>query len=468
MRHALIMLCVLRRASTLLRPPALSSSTALFATDASRALERRFDAALKDDCGVRANDTVVAAVSGGVDSTCLLHLLARAECRVKVVTFDHRQRGAASTEDAAFVQRLAARYGLECDTHVWEGGKGTADQFRNWRRRTLLETAKGDHVATAHHADDEAELFLLRLSRGARLTKVLGGMRMRKETFIRPLLREPKRELRQYLEDNNEEWRDDASNADPSYGKRNRARLEVVPPLDALCEGGLSSKLDNLRRQAEAVQTWIDREADTVLAARRSGALPLAAYREAPAPVRLEVLDRLAAAAAATDGSYAVPYSVLCDADAKLCGGEAEWTLHLPRGVLLKVGHGALSCAEPPPSRSVGRVSLDGRLGYLSVALDRGLAVPAPADGALDLRPRQAGDRFRAPWRDAPQKLSTVLRGQRVRNADDRAATVVLACGERVLAAFPPAGDALVCAAEDGDGEVLVDVASTSSVGGDA
>ena len=52
-------------------------------------------------------------------------------------------------------------------------------------------------------------------------------------------------------------------------------------------------------------------------------------------------------AAAATDGSYAVPYAVLCDADAKLCGGEAERTLHLPRGVLLRVGHGALSCAEP-------------------------------------------------------------------------------------------------------------------------
>ena len=464
----MIMLCVLRRASTLLRPAALRSTTARFATDASRALERRFDAALRDDCGVRANDTVVAAVSGGVDSTCLLHLLARSSCKVKVVTFDHRQRGAASTEDAAFVRRLAARYGLECDTHVWAGDKGTADEFRNWRRRTLLETAKGDHVATAHHADDENELFLLRLSRGARLTKVLGGMRMRKETFIRPLLREPKSELRKYLEDNNEEWRDDASNDDPSYGKRNRARLEVVPPLDALCEGGLSTKLDNLRRQAEAVQAWIDREADTLLAARRSGALPLAAYREAPEPVRLEVLDRLACEAASTDGSYAVPYAVLCDADAKLCGGEAEWTLSLPRGVLLRVGHGALSCAEPPPSRSVGRVRIDGRLGHLSLNVGRGLAVPAPADGALDLRPRQAGDRFRAPWRDAPQKLSTVLRGQRIRNADDRAATVVLACGERVLAAFPPAGDALVCAAEDGDGEVLVDVSATSSVGGDA
>ncbi len=293
-------------------------------------------------------------------------------------------------------------------------------------------------------------------------------MRMRKPPFVRPLLREPKRELRQYLEDNNEEWRDDASNADPSYGKRNRARLEVVPPLDALCEGGLSAKLDNLRRQAEAVQAWVDAEADTLLAARRSGALPLAVYRAAPEPVRLEVLDRLAAAAAATDGSYAVPYAVLCDADAKLCGGEAEWTLHLPRGVVLRVGHGALSCAEPPPSRSVGRIRIDGRLGHLSVALDRGLAVPAPANEPLDLRPRQAGDRFRAPWRDAPQKLSTVLRGQRIRNADDRAATVVLACGERVLAAFPPDGEALVCAAEDGDGEVLVDVSAAASSGGGA
>ena len=66
MRQALVMLAVLiRRASTLLPPAAPTRRSARFATDASRALEQRFDAALKDDCGVRANDTVVAAVSGG-------------------------------------------------------------------------------------------------------------------------------------------------------------------------------------------------------------------------------------------------------------------------------------------------------------------------------------------------------------------------------------------------------------------
>ena len=201
---------------------------------------------------------------------------------------------------------------------------------------------------------------------------------------------------------------------------------------------------------------------------RGSGALPLAAYRGAPARARLEVLDRLAAVAAATDGSYAVPYAVLCDADAKLCGGEAEWTLHLPRGVLLRVGHGALSCAEPPPSRSVGRVRIDGRLGHLSVALDRGLAVPAPADGALDLRPRRAGDRFRAPWRDAARskRRSTVLRGQRIRNADDRAATVVLACGGGVSPRSPPGGDAPSARPRTATRRCLVDVSSEAPAGG--
>ena len=64
MRHALVMLALaIRRASTLLPPAAPALRTARFATDASRALEQRFDAALKDDCGVRANDTVVAALS---------------------------------------------------------------------------------------------------------------------------------------------------------------------------------------------------------------------------------------------------------------------------------------------------------------------------------------------------------------------------------------------------------------------
>ena len=332
----------IRRASTLLPPAAPTLRTARFATDASRALEQRFDAALRDDCGVRANDTVVAAISGGIDSTCLLHLLARAECRVKVVTFDHRQRGAASTEDAAFVRRLAARYGLECDTHVWEGGKGTADQFRNWRRRTLLETEGGDHVATAHHADDEAELFLLRLARGARLTKVLGGMRMRKPPFVRPLLREPKRELRQYLEDNNEEWRDDASNADPSYGKRNQARLEVVPPLDDLCDGGLSAKLDNLRPGEAAPAT-----AKPIGARRAPEARCPWRSRRGAEPVRLEVLDRLAAAAHLRTGA-AVPRRFVRRRRSLRWRGGVDAT---PAVAFVRVGHGALSRGAAAPER---------------------------------------------------------------------------------------------------------------------
>lgn len=447
------MLLLIRRATTLLRPPALRARRSVrHASHASRALEQRFDLAL-DACRISANDTVVAAVSGGADSTCLLHLLARAACRVTVVTFDHGQRGAASAGDAAFVQDLAAGYGFGCEAHVWTGGKGTQAQFREWRRATLL-SVEGDHVATAHHADDEAELFLLRLARGARLTKVVAGAGVTNGRFVRPLLREPKRALVEYLEDHKFPWREDATNADASYGTRNLVRHTVVPPLSTLCDGGLSVRLDNLRRQAEAMQAWIDAETGKVLGQRRSGALPLQTYRDAPEPVRLEVLDRLAKEAC-PDTSYAVPYASLRDADAKLFEGDADWTLHLPRGVALRVGHGALSCAEPPPPRVEGRLRVDGRLGHLSAVLGRGLAVPAPQHGPLDLRPRRDGDRFRPQWRDAPQKLSTVLRGQRVPQTD-RAATFVLACAERVLAAFPPHHAALVCAAEEGDGEVLV------------
>ena len=458
------MLLLIRRATTLLRPPALRARRSVrHASQASLALEQRFDLAL-DACRISANDTVVAAVSGGADSTCLLHLLARAACRVKVVTFDHGQRDIASTGDAAFVQDLAEGYGFGCEAHVWTGGKGTQAQFREWRRATLLKV-EGDHVATAHHADDEAELFLLRLARGARLTKVVAGAGVTQGRFVRPLLREPKCALVEYLEDHKYPWREDATNEDASYGTRNLVRHTVVPPLTTLCDGGLAVRLDNLRRQAEAMQAWIDAETGKVLDARRSGALPLHIYREAPEPVRLEVLDCLAKEAC-PDTSYAVPYASLRDADAKLFTS-GDWTLHLPRGVALRVGHGAMSCAEPPPPRVEGRLRVDGRLGHLSAVLGRGLAVPAPQHGPLDLRPRRDGDRFRPQWRDAPQKLSTVLRGQRVPQTD-RAATFVLACEARVLAAFPPHHAALVCAAEEGDGEVLVDLASARGEGGRA
>ena len=172
MRHALVMLALaIRRASTLLPPAAPTLRSARFATDASRALEQRFDAALKDDCGVRANDTVVAAVSGGIDSTCLLHLLAG---RVQSEGRDLRPPPARRRVDGGRGLRAATggalRFGMR---HAPSGRAARAPPINSAGGAGRSLRQKGDHVATAHHADDEAELFLLRLAGRAPGRKLL-------------------------------------------------------------------------------------------------------------------------------------------------------------------------------------------------------------------------------------------------------------------------------------------------------
>eukprot|EP00629_Pelagomonadales_sp_RCC1024_P001167 CAMPEP_0119285280 /NCGR_PEP_ID=MMETSP1329-20130426/31894_1 /TAXON_ID=114041 /ORGANISM="Genus nov. species nov., Strain RCC1024" /LENGTH=287 /DNA_ID=CAMNT_0007285987 /DNA_START=116 /DNA_END=975 /DNA_ORIENTATION=- len=286
-----MLLLLARRALPLRRPTALRAQS----TDVEAAFRR----ALRDDCGVRPGDAVVASVSGGCDSTALLHLLARSDVRLSVVTFDHRQRGAASAGDAAFVEALARRYGLPCRTETWTGGKGSQAAFRDWRRAVLADRAReeGAHVALGHHADDDAETFLLRLARGARLSKLAAGVAPRQGPFVRPLLQLAKADLVAYLEAAGEGWREDASNREDVY-LRNRARLSVAPPLADLCggEARLRARLASLRAQSRDLAAWVGGEADAFLA-RGGAGVGVEGYAALPKPVRLEVLDRLASEA---------------------------------------------------------------------------------------------------------------------------------------------------------------------------
>ena len=192
---------------------------------------------------------VLVAVSGGVDSMVLLrvlHALAPQHgWRLVVAHFNHRLRGAASEGDARFVARVARRLGLEC---VVEGGEvqALADE-RGWsvemaarelRHEFLARIAKQlglGTVALAHHADDQVELFFLRLLRGA--GSGLAGMRWRSASpadksvmLTRPLLDQPKAVLLEFARAEKIRFREDASNASPDI-LRNRVRCQLLPLL---------------------------------------------------------------------------------------------------------------------------------------------------------------------------------------------------------------------------------------------
>lgn len=188
-------------------------------------------------------DTVLAAVSGGPDSVCMLHTLLslREELGfdVKVAHLDHRFRGDESHGDAEFVSELASRFGLPCicgEENVPEfllsHSMSKQDAARMIRYRFLVRVSKLEYcqrIATGHNADDQAETVLMRLLRGAGADG-LAGIPVKRGDIIRPLLEVWRDEIEAYLVRHDLPHRVDSSNLEPVY-LRNRVRSDLLPLL---------------------------------------------------------------------------------------------------------------------------------------------------------------------------------------------------------------------------------------------
>ena len=205
---------------------------------------------LADACPLLScSEDLLVAVSGGVDSMVLLHALhAEAQARgtrLVVAHFNHQLRGAASAADARFVARTARRLGCECvvgcgDVRGLARARGWSIEMaaRQLRHAFLARTAKQfglRTIALAHHADDQVELFFLRLLRGA--GGGLAGMKPRSPspadaslTLVRPLLHVPKADLIEFARARKIRFREDSSNAATDI-LRNRVRHELLPLL---------------------------------------------------------------------------------------------------------------------------------------------------------------------------------------------------------------------------------------------
>jgi tRNA(Ile)-lysidine synthase len=175
---------------------------------------------------------ILLAVSGGPDSLALLHLAAqwaRSGKRPPLfsATVDHGLRPAAQDE-AQLAARAAKALGIPHEILHWRGDKPASaiqEKAREARYALLGDLARklgAGILMTAHHADDQAETILFRLSRGSGVTG-LGGMRgeSTREGLIlaRPLLGLRKAELVDICRENQQEFAEDPSNADPRYGR---------------------------------------------------------------------------------------------------------------------------------------------------------------------------------------------------------------------------------------------------------
>ena len=184
----------------------------------------------------------VVAVSGGVDSVVLFHMLAGQRAKDKgqnrtnsaliIAHFDHGIR-LDSVEDRKLVQKLAKQYGLPFVYDRAELGAGASEATAREARYAFLAKVKqatgADAIITAHHEDDVLETIIINWLRG---TKSRGLSSLRSSQLVRrPLLGMRKKQIRVYAHSHNLAWREDSTNADETY-LRNYIRKHVVTKLD--------------------------------------------------------------------------------------------------------------------------------------------------------------------------------------------------------------------------------------------
>lgn len=188
---------------------------------------------------------LIVAVSGGVDSMVLLHVLHRLGMRCHVAHVEHGLRGDESLQDMRFVMDSAQALGLPCHVHhapvkehATRKGMSTQMAARELRHAWLRELSAElgvDAIAMAHHRDDALETLLLNMLRG---TGAMGwrGIPRRSGPIVRPLLDLGREDILRWAREEDIRWREDASNRSPHY-LRNRVRHELIPLLDDLRPG---------------------------------------------------------------------------------------------------------------------------------------------------------------------------------------------------------------------------------------
>ena len=188
-------------------------------------------------------DTVVLAVSGGVDSMVMLDIFRRLapeySLTLIIAHLNHNLRGAESVADLEFVSSEAARLGLELYVKTLDEGElnraglSLQDAARRARYKFFEETAisfEALRVAVAHNLDDRAETTLMRIIEGTGL-KGLSSIPPVRGPYIRPLINVKRLEIEAYAASRKISFREDSSNKKTDY-KRNRLRQELIPIIE--------------------------------------------------------------------------------------------------------------------------------------------------------------------------------------------------------------------------------------------
>ena len=372
---------------------------------------------------IQPGQRVLAACSGGADSTALAVVLQRLAAavpfRLEMLHVHHGLRGAEADADESFCRELAARLGIPFHRAGLGGGPPPEANREEWlrlRRHAVYRDflARGfDRVALGHSLDDQAETVLLRLTRGAGLEGLSGMAARTREGLVRPLLSSTRREILDFLASEGVAHREDSSNADLRH-RRNRIRHQILPALTAQIDPAAARVIARSAGVARRERTALDRLLRPLREALLTGRdgereFRAEAFLRHPGPVQLPLLREIVREA--RGGLRGLSFRHLARALALIRAGRSGRRVELPGGPVVTLSCGIVrlgATAGPAPAYEY-RLAVPGGIDIPETG-ERFEAAPAEAGGAsgpdgarlpdpgpeLVLRSFRPGDRI--PW----------------------------------------------------------------------
>lgn len=224
-----------------------------------------------------ATGQILVAVSGGVDSMVLLHLLQTAGYKISVAHCNFKLRGLEADGDEAFVKQYCKEHNIPLHNESFntaDVAKHTGESIQMAARRlrydwfnALCLVHNYTCVATAHNANDVAETFFVNLSRGTGLSG-LTGIKPKNGNTARPLLFATRADIETYAKANNIIWRNDSSNQSIKY-RRNLIRHKVMPVFEEINPSFIKSILATISRLEDSnilLKGLVDEKLEDIIA----------------------------------------------------------------------------------------------------------------------------------------------------------------------------------------------------------
>ena len=182
-------------------------------------------------------DKLILAISGGMDSVFLMHMLLELEFRFELAHCNFQLRSDDSDKDEEFIKELASKYNLKIHSILFNTKAYALKQkisiqmaaryLRYDWLNNLLASENANYIVTAHHKQDSAETFLINLIRGSGISGLM-GIPLKKENIRRPILNIDRIEIEKYMKMNKIFYREDNSNKSVKY-IRNKIRHNILP-----------------------------------------------------------------------------------------------------------------------------------------------------------------------------------------------------------------------------------------------